>query len=278
WGGAPALRCGARGVGWSSPGTSSCGCGCDPGSSGVARSLWRPPSPCSSPGRRRPRAVRGQFAWRRATACLSGSCCTLQGRNASRSRGRSTNGTRTPHHWCGWEPAGSGRSRWRCPRGSTSTPSWWTAIAAVRALADQLGAASGALRSGGFDHPDADLVEGGAYALGAGLSVRQVQQLARASRPPYEPALTLRVAGTLAALGVPPKNSLDLVEALIDARRSPSDLLDLPSEVQAGVARGATPAQAAEGLARGAAHAPGSGPPGGVPPGQAKGRGNPHKP
>ncbi len=151
-------------------------------------------------------------------------------------------------------------------------------IAAVRALADQLGAASGALRSGGFDHPDADLVEGGAYALGAGLSVRQVQQLARASRPPYEPALTLRVAGTLAALGVPPKNSLDLVEALIDAGRSPSDLLDLPSEVQAGVARGATPAQAAEGLARGAAHAPGSGPPGGVPPGQAKGRGNPHKP
>ena len=137
-------------------------------------------------------------------------------------------------------------------------------IAAVRALADQLGAASGALRSGGFDHPDADLVEGGAYALGAGLSVRQVQHLARASRPPYEPALTLRVAGTLKALGVPPKNTLDLV--------------DLPSEVQAGVAHGETPAQAADGLARAAAHAPGSGPPGGVPPGQAKGHGNPHKP
>jgi len=151
-------------------------------------------------------------------------------------------------------------------------------IAAVRALADQLGAASGALRSGGFDHADADLVEGGAYALGAGLSVRQVQHLARASRPPYEPALTLRVAGTLAALGVPPKNTLDLVEGLINAGRSPSDLLDLPSEVQAGVARGATPAQAADGLARAAAHAPGSGPPGGVPPGQAKGHGNPHKP
>jgi len=151
-------------------------------------------------------------------------------------------------------------------------------IAAVRALADQLGAASGALRSGGFDHPDADLVEGGAYALGAGLSVRQVQHLARASRPPYEPALTLRVAGTLKALGVPPKNTLDLVEGLINAGGSPSELLDLPSEVQAGVAHGETPAQAADGLARAAAHAPGSGPPGGVPPGQAKGHGNPHKP
>src|SRR5213076_2283059 len=47
------------------------------------------------------------------------------GANGSRSRGRSTNGTRTPRGWCGWEPTGSGRSRWRCPRASTSTPSWW---------------------------------------------------------------------------------------------------------------------------------------------------------
>src|SRR5216117_297161 len=91
----------------------------------AARSPRQPPSRCSSPGRRRPRAAHGWFARPRATACTSGSCCTLRGPNGSRSRGRSTNGTRTPRGWCGWEPTGSGRSRWRCPRASTSTPSWW---------------------------------------------------------------------------------------------------------------------------------------------------------
>ena len=91
---------------------------------------------------------------------------------------------------------------------------------------------------------------------------------------------TLRVAATLAALGVPPKNTVDLLEGVISAGRSPSELLDLPSEVQAGVAQGATPAQAAQGLGRGAAHAPPGQPgrpPGWAPPGQQKPP-NPHKP
>ena len=152
-------------------------------------------------------------------------------------------------------------------------------IAAVRALSDQLAAAADALRSGG-GRTDADVVEGGAYALGAGLGVKQVQQLARASHPPYDAALTLRVAATLAALGVPPKNTVDLLEGVISAGRSPSELFDLPSEVQAGVAQGATPAQAAQGLG----HTPGRSPPGPpgrtpgwVPPGQQKPP-NPHKP
>jgi len=152
-------------------------------------------------------------------------------------------------------------------------------IAAVRALSDQLAAAADALRSGG-GRVDADVVEGGAYALGAGLGVKQVQQLARASHPPYDAALTLRVAATLAALGVPPKNTVDLLEGVISAGRSPSELLDLPSEVQAGVAQGATPAQAAQGLGRGAAHAPPGQPgrpSGWAPPGQQKPP-NPHKP
>src|SRR3989449_10283062 len=123
-------------------------------------------------------------------------------------------------------------------------------------------------------------VEGGAYALGAGLGVKQVQRLARASHPPYDAALTLRVAATLAALGVPPKNTVDLLEGVISAGRSPSELLDLPSEVQAGVAPSAAPAQAAGGLGRGAAHAPPGPPgrpPGWAPPGQQKPP-NPHKP
>ena len=145
-------------------------------------------------------------------------------------------------------------------------------IGAVRALADQLEAAAGALRSGGIDHPDADVVEGGAYALGAGLNVDQVRELVRTSHAPYDPAVALRVAATLAALGVSPKTTLDVVEDAINTGRSPSDLLDLPSELQARIAHGATPAQAARGLGRGAAHAPAGRPPGWAPPGQQKPR------
>src|SRR6266550_4550592 len=132
-------------------------------------------------------------------------------------------------------------------------------IAAVRALADQLAAAAAALGSGG--QTDVDVVEGGAYALGAGLGVKQVQQLARASHPPYDAALTLRVAATLAALGVPPTSTVDLLQGVISAGRPPSEVLDLPGEVQAGVAQGATPAQAAQGLGHTPARSP-AGPPG----------------
>lgn len=148
-------------------------------------------------------------------------------------------------------------------------------IAAVRALADQLAAAAAALGSGG--HTDVDVVEGGAYALGAGLGVKQVQQLARASHPPYDAALTLRVAATLAALGVPANNTVDLLQSVISAGRPPSELLDLPGEVQAGVAQGATPTQAAQGIGQAAANAPPGRSPGWVPPGQQKPH-NPHKP
>jgi hypothetical protein len=143
-------------------------------------------------------------------------------------------------------------------------------VAAVRALAAQLDAAAGALRSGGITSPGAEVVEGGAYALSAGLNGKQVTDLARASQRPYDPALMLRVAATLAALGVPPRATLDLVRDMIRAGRAPADILSLPTQVQAGVARGATPAQAARGIARGAPHAPPGRPPGWVPPGQAK--------
>jgi len=56
---------------------------------------------------------------------------------------------------------------------------------------------------------------------------------------------------------------------MISAGRSPSDLLGLPGQVQTGVARGATPAQAAAGLARAPAVPPGR-LPDWVPPGQRK--------
>jgi rhodanese-related sulfurtransferase len=150
-------------------------------------------------------------------------------------------------------------------------------IAAVRALATRLDAAAGALRSAGIERPVADVVEGGAYALGAGLSANQVSDLARSSPPPYGPALTLRVAATLAALGVPPATALDLVLEMMRAGRAPNEIIGLPAQVQAGTSRGATPAQAAQGLAPGAAHAPPGRPPDWVPPGQEKPP-NPHKP
>jgi len=146
-------------------------------------------------------------------------------------------------------------------------------IAAVRTLAARLDQAADALRGAGIATPDADVVEGGADALNAGLGADQVRELVRASRPPYDPAVTLRVAATLAALGVPTRQAVELVEATIAAGR-PTDLLSLPGQIQASVARGATPAQAASGLDRAAAHAPAARPSRDLPPGQS----NPHKP
>ena len=150
-------------------------------------------------------------------------------------------------------------------------------IAAVRALAGRLGQALAAVREAGVAAPAGDVVEGGADALNAGFSGRQVSDLVRVSQPPQDPALTLRVAATLAALGVPTTQAFQLVEGMISAGRSPSDLLGLPGQVQTGVARGATPAQAAAGLARAAGGAPPGRLPDWVPPGQRKPR-NPHKP
>jgi hypothetical protein len=121
-------------------------------------------------------------------------------------------------------------------------------IAAVRVLAGRLDEARGAMRQAGVRAPSPDALESGAYALNAGLDARQVQDLARVSRGPYDPALTLRIAATLTALGVPPGQGLHLVEHMIEEHRAPGELLDLPNEVQEGMAQGATAAEAAEGL------------------------------
>lgn len=148
-------------------------------------------------------------------------------------------------------------------------------IAAVRTLAGRLGEAAGALRDAGVSAPDAAAVQGWADALNAGLSANDVRDLVRMSRSPYDPALTLSVAATVAALGVPPDRATQLVEDAIRAGRSPAELLALPGQVQAEIGRGATPDQAAQGLANAAA----AGRPA-VPPGLAK-KGkpvNPHRP
>ncbi|HVH66836.1 MAG TPA: hypothetical protein VM716_03135 [Gemmatimonadales bacterium] len=121
-------------------------------------------------------------------------------------------------------------------------------IAAVRVLAARLDEARGALQQGGIRTPSAEALESGAYALNAGLNSGQVRDLVRVSRDPYDPALTLRIAATLTVLGVPARQGLHLVERMIEDRRGPSALLDLPTQVQEGMAHGATPAEAAEGL------------------------------
>jgi hypothetical protein len=124
-------------------------------------------------------------------------------------------------------------------------------IVAVRTLAGRLDEAQTALRDAGISAPSAAAVEGGADALNAGLSASQVRNLGRMSRTPYDPAVTLRVAATLTALGVPAQQGLRLMERVIRAGRGPNELLNLPSEVQVDMAQGATAAQAAEGLETG---------------------------
>ena len=126
---------------------------------------------------------------------------------------------------------------------------------ALRALAAQLDAAAVALQQAGPAQPDTDAIAAGAFALNAGLSARHVTALALVSRPPYSVAATLRVASTLAAMGVPAAQTVELVTQVIEAGGSATDVLGLPAEVMAGVSRGrgVTPAQAAAGLARAAA-------------------------
>jgi hypothetical protein len=121
-------------------------------------------------------------------------------------------------------------------------------IAAVRVLATQLDEARGALREAGIQAPSPQAIEGGAYAINAGLNAGQIRDLGRVSQPPYDPALTLRVAATLTALGVPARQGLQLMTRMMQAGRPPNELRDLPIEVQVGMARGATAAEAAEAL------------------------------
>jgi hypothetical protein len=121
-------------------------------------------------------------------------------------------------------------------------------VAALRMVFDQLGSAAAAIRGGGDAAPDDGTVEAGAFALSAGLSGAQIRALVRASGPPYTPAATLRVAGTLAAMGVPADQTTELVRTTIRNGGATADVLSLPGRVQAQMARGQTPAQAAAGL------------------------------
>lgn len=121
-------------------------------------------------------------------------------------------------------------------------------VAAVQALADQLSSAAGAIHDAGVAIPDSASVEAGALALNAGLDAGQVRALAQAAGLTGQRAAALRVAGTLTALGVPPKQTVDLVTRSLD---STADLNTLSAQVQAGMAHGQSAAAAAAGLTHG---------------------------
>jgi len=137
---------------------------------------------------------------------------------------------------------------------------------AVRQVAMQLDTAAAALREGGVV-TDTLVIAAGAFAINAGLSANDITALARIGAS--APALTvgLRVAGTLSAMGVPSAEDIGLISTKLRAGQPAEELLSLPANVQAEVARGSTPAQAAAGLERAAAAQGRHGPP--------PGRGNP---
>lgn len=124
-------------------------------------------------------------------------------------------------------------------------------VAALEALAVRLETAARAARSAGLAAPDPATVESGAFALGTGIGEQQLERLVRSSRPPHAPDVTLRVAGALAALGVPPGQTVELVVQAIEAGRPVAGVVSLPAQVQVGIGRGLTPADAAAGAARG---------------------------
>jgi hypothetical protein len=132
--------------------------------------------------------------------------------------------------------------------------------AAVRLVAMQLDTAAAALREDGLVS-DTLAIAAGEFAITAGLSGSDITALARTGANASALTVGLRVAGTLAALGVPPAEDIALVSVSLRSGEPASNLLLLPAHVQSEVARGVTPAQAAAGLARAAAAQARHGPP-----------------
>ena len=142
---------------------------------------------------------------------------------------------------------------------------------AVRLVAMQLDTAATALRDGGLV-ADTLAIAAAEFAITAGLSGSDIKALARTGANAVALTVGLRVAGTLAALGVPPAEDIGLVSVALRSGEPVSALLSLPANVQSAIAKGATPAQAAAGLARAAAAQAAHGPP------PDRGGGHPHPP
>ncbi|HYT62355.1 MAG TPA: hypothetical protein VEL50_00555 [Gemmatimonadales bacterium] len=139
-------------------------------------------------------------------------------------------------------------------------------IAAVRLVVMQLDTAAAALRAGGMIS-DTLAIAAGAFAINAGMGARDITNLVLrgGGQTAVNVRLELNVAGTLVAMGVPSSEAANLVSASLQSDSPATKLLSLPSRVQGEVSRGATPAQAAAGLARAAAAQARHGPPPGHP-------------
>jgi hypothetical protein len=132
-------------------------------------------------------------------------------------------------------------------------------VAALGVVLERLGSAAAALREGGDTNPGPAAIEAGAFALSAGLDSLAVSSLARASAAAQAVEVTLRVSGTLAAIGVPSSQVVELVAQALRSGEPPAALLSLPARVQAGMARGASPAAAAAGVTHGQGQGQGRG-------------------
>lgn len=131
---------------------------------------------------------------------------------------------------------------------------------AVRWVAMQLDTAAAALREGGVV-TDTQVIAAGEFAISAGLSNHDLTALARTGASVAALTVGLRVAGTLAAMGVPSAENIGLISTKLRSGQPTGDLLLVPAHVQAEIARGVTPAQAAAGLERAAAAQARRGPP-----------------
>ena len=92
--------------------------------------------------------------------------------------------------------------------------------AALRVIVDQLDTAAASLRDGGISG-DTIAIAAGEFAITAGLRGRDITELARTGRPAADVTVGLRVAGTLAALGVPRPESVKLVSTELRLGRPP---------------------------------------------------------
>jgi hypothetical protein len=132
--------------------------------------------------------------------------------------------------------------------------------AAVRLVVLELDTAAAALREGGVVS-DTLVIAAGEFAITAGLSGNDITALARIGASTAALTVGLRVAGTLSAMGVPTAETIGLISIKLRSGEPAGDLLLVPAQVQAEVARGVTPAQAAAGLERAAAAQARRGPP-----------------
>ena len=131
---------------------------------------------------------------------------------------------------------------------------------AVRLVVLELDTAAAALREGGVVS-DTIVIAAGEFAITAGLNRNDITALARTGASAAALTVGLRVAGTLSAMGVPPAETIGLISIKLRSGEPAGDLLLVPAQVQAEVARGVTPAQAAAGLERAAAAQARRGPP-----------------